>query len=134
MNRDEYIAAHFPEVVPGARPCGNQVLVQLRTLKSASKGGIVLVNDTKDFNNGNTQIARVVDLGHIAYKDRNTGEVWREGAWAEIGDIVIVPRWGGFRFEVPIPGTEDKAIFAIFEDFNLKIVVESNFEAFDTLL
>jgi co-chaperonin GroES (HSP10) len=134
MNKNEYIVAHFPEVAPGARPCGNQVLVQFRTLKSTSKGGIVMVNDTKDFNNGNTQIARVVGLGHIAYKDRNTGEDWKEGAWAAIGDIVIVPRWGGFRFEVPIPGTEDKAIFAIFEDFNLKIVVESNFEAFDTLL
>lgn len=134
MTKDEYIAAHFPDVTPGARPCGNQVLVQFRTLKSVSKGGIVLANDTKEFNNGNTQIARVVGLGQIAYKDRNTGEEWKEGAWANVGDIVIVPRWGGFRFEVPIPGTEDKAIFAIFEDFNLKIVVESNFESFDTLL
>lgn len=134
MNKEEYIKEHFPEVNPGARPCGNQVLVQFRTLKAASKGGIVLVNDTKDFNNGNTQIARVVALGQIAYRDRTSGEVWKEGAWANIGDIVIVPRWSGFRFEVPIPGTEDKAIFANFEDFNLKLVVESGFEAFDTLL
>lgn len=134
MTKDEYVTEHFPTVNPGARPCGNQVLVQFRTLKAASKGGIVLVNDTKEFNNGNTQIAQVVALGQIAYKDRNTGEEWKEGAWAAIGDVVIVPRWGGFRFEVPIPGTEDKAIFAIFEDFNLKIVVEENFEQFDTLL
>lgn len=134
MTKDEYIAEHFPTVNPGARPCGNQVLVQFRTLKSMTAAGIALVNDTKEFNNGNTQLARVVALGQIAYKDRNTGEEWKEGAWADIGDVVIVPRWGGFRFEVPIPGTEDKAIFAIFEDFNLKIVVEENFEQFDTLL
>ena len=134
MNKDEYVAAHFPEVNPGARPCGNQVLVQFRTMKSVSKGGIVLANDTKEFNNGNTQLARVVALGQIAYKDRNTGDEWKEGAWANIGDIAICPRWSGFRFEVPIPGTEDKAIFAIFEDFNLKMIVESNFEQFDTLL
>jgi co-chaperonin GroES (HSP10) len=132
--KNEYVAEHFPVVNPGCRPCGNQVLVQFRTMKSASKGGIVLVNDTKDFNNGNTQLAMVVSLGQIAYRDRNSGEVWKEGIWANIGDVVVVPRWSGFRFEVPIPGTEDKAIFAIFEDFNLKIVVESNFEQFDTLL
>ena len=134
MNKDEYVAAHFPDVNPGARPCGNQVLVQFRTMKSVSKGGIVLANDTKEFNNGNTQLAKVVALGQIAYKDRNTGEEWKEGAWAAIGDIAICPRWSGFRFEVPIPGTEDNAIFAIFEDFNLKMIVESNFEQFDTLL
>jgi co-chaperonin GroES (HSP10) len=132
--KDEYVSEHFPVVNPGCRPCGNQVLVQFRTMKSASKGGIVLVNDTKDFNNGNTQLAMVVSLGQIAYRDRNSGEFWKEGAWATVGDVVVVPRWSGFRFEVPIPGTEDKAIFAIFEDFNLKIVVESNFEQFDTLL
>jgi hypothetical protein len=93
-----------------------------------------LAPETKEFNKGNTQIARVISLGQIAFRDRNTGEVWKEGAWANVGDIVIVPRWGGFRFEIPIPGTEEKAIFAIFEDFNLKIVVDSNFESFDTLL
>ena len=134
MNKSEYSLQHFPEVEPGAKPCGNQILVQLRTLKTKTSGGIILAEETKDFNNGNTQIAKVVKVGQIAFRDRKSGETWKEGAWAEIGDIVIIPRWGGFRFEVPVPGTEDKAIFAIFEDFNVKMVVESNFEAFDTLL
>lgn len=134
MTKDEYVAEHFPSVDPGVRPCGNQIIVQLRTVKAASKGGIVLVQETKDFNQGNTQVALLVKLGQIAYKDRSTGEAWKEGAWAEVGDVVIIPRWGGFRFEVPIEGTEDKAIFAVFEDFNLKMVVESGFESFDTLL
>jgi len=31
-------------------------------------------------------------------------------------------------------GGKEKAIFATFEDFNVKLVVESNFEAFDRLL
>ena len=134
MNKSEYSQQHFPEVEPGAKPCGNQILVQLRTLKTKTSGGIILAEETKDFNNGNTQIAKVVKVGHIAFRDRKSGETWKEGAWAEIGDIVIIPRWGGFRFEVPVPGTEDKAIFAIFEDFNVKMIVENNFEAFDTLL
>ena len=132
--KDEYVAEHFPVVNPGCRPCGNQVLVQFRSMKTVSKGGIVLASETREFNNGNTQLARVVSLGQIAYRDRNTGEEWKEKAWANVGDIVIVPRWSGFRVEVPIPGSEDKAIFAIFEDFNMKMVVDSNFEQFDTLL
>lgn len=134
MNKEDYIKEHFPSVECGVKPCGNQILVQLRTIKEKTSGGILLVEETKQFNEGNTQIARVVKAGQIAFKDRNTGEAWKEGNWAEIGDIVITPRWGGFRFEIPIPGSKDMAIFAIFEDFNVKMVVESNFEAFDKLL
>jgi len=134
LNKEDYVKQHFPEVEPGAKPCGNQILVQLRTMKAKTSGGIVLIEDTKEFNNGNTQLARVVKVGQIAFKDRSSGETWKEGAWAEVGDVVITPRWGGFRFEIPIPNSEDKAIFAIFEDFNVKMVVEDNFEAFDQLL
>lgn len=134
MKREDYIKEHFPEVDPGVKPCGNQVLVQLKTTRSVSAGGIVLATETKEFNDGNTQVGRLVSVGQIAYKDRNTGEPWKEGAWAEVGDIVIIPRWGGFRFELPVPGTQDKAIFTLFEDFNMKLVVEGNFEAFDKLL
>ena len=134
MNKEDYAKQHFPEVEPGATPCGNQILVQLRTVKAKSSGGIVLVAETKDFNNGNTQVAKIVKVGQIAFKDRNSGDTWKEGAWAQVGDIVITPRWGGFRFEVPVPGTDDVATFATFEDFNVKLVVESNFEAFDRLL
>lgn len=127
MNKDAYIKEHFPEVTPGAVPCGNKVLVQLRTMKAKSSGGIFIPNETKDFNNGNTQLASVVSLGQIAFKHRETGEDWKEGAWAKVGDVVIVPRWGGFRFEVPVPGTDDKAIFAVFEDYTLNLLVESFF-------
>jgi len=133
-SKDDYIKQHFPEVEAGATPCGNQILVQYRTLKEKTAGGIVLVEDTKEFNNGNTQVARIVKIGQIAFKDRSSGETWKEGAWAKVGDIVITPRWGGFRFEIPIPGTQDVATFATFEDFNVKLVVEDNFEAFDKLL
>ena len=73
-------------------------------------------------------------VGGIAFRDRSSGDEWKEGAWAKVGDLVILPRWGGFRFEVPIDGTQDKAIFAIFDDTNVQMVVENNFEAFDKLL
>lgn len=134
MEKQEYVAKHFPDIEPGARPTGNQVMIQLRTVPKQSRGGIVLVEDTKQFNQGNTQVARLVKCGQIAFHDRKSGELWKEGAWAELGDIVLAPRYGGFRFEVPVPGTEDEAIFAIINDYDIKMVIEGNFEAFDRIL
>lgn len=134
MNRDAYVAEHFPVVESGARPVGNQILVQLRTVRSKTAGGLFLAEATKEFNNGNTQVGRLVKTGQIAFRNRESGETWKEGAWAEIGDIVIMPKYGGFRFEVPIPEREDKAIFALFNDYDVKVVVEDNFEAFDQIL
>jgi co-chaperonin GroES (HSP10) len=134
VNRDDYVAQHFPTVEAGARPVGNQVLVQIRTMKQKSAGGIILAEATKDFNQGNTQVCRLVKTGQIAFRNRESGETWKEGAWAEIGDIVIMPKYGGFRFEVPIKGTDDKATFSLFNDYDVKLVVEDNFETFDQLL
>lgn len=134
MTKDEYISEHFPAVECGAKPTGNQILVQLRTARKKSVGGIVLVEETREFNNGNTQLARLVKVGQIAYKNRESGETWKEGVWATVGDVIIVPKHGGFRVEIPIPGTEDKAIFAIFNDYEVKMVVEDNFESFDQIL
>lgn len=134
MTKDDYVKEHFPEVTPGVRPAGAKIIVQLRTVKEKTSGGILLVEETKEFNNGNTQIGRIVALGGIAFRDRSSGDIWKEGMWADVGDLVIMPRWGGFRFEVPIAGTKDKAIFAVFDDTNVQMVVEGNFEAFDQLL
>jgi co-chaperonin GroES (HSP10) len=134
LTKEQYIEKHFPTVDPGAKPTGNQVMIQLRTVAKQSKGGIVLVEETKDFNKGNTQVARVVRLGTIAFHDRTSGEEWKEGAWVGVGDIILAPRYGGFRFEVPVPDTDDEAIFAIINDYDIKMVIEGNFEAFDKIL
>lgn len=134
LSKEEYIAKHFPEVEPGCNPCGAQILVQLRTMVSKSAGGIILASETKDFNQHNTRVCRLIRTGAIAFRNRETGQLWREGVWAENGDILIMPAWGGFRFEVPIPGTEDKAVFATYSDHEVKLVVHGNFESFDTLL
>jgi len=133
LTKEQYIAKHFPDIDPGARPTGNQVMVQLRTVPK-KVGSIVLVEETKEFNKGNTQVARVVKTGNIAFHDRNSGEEWKEGAWANVGDIVLAPRYGGFRFEVPVPNTDDEAIFAIINDYDIKMVIEGNFDAFDKIL
>ena len=133
MSKEQYIEKHFPSIDPGAKPVGNQVMIQLRTVPK-KVGSIVLVEDTRDFNQGNTQVARVVRVGQIAFKNRETGQEWKEGAWAQVGDIVLAPRYGGFRFEIPLPNDEGEAIFAIINDFDIKMVIEDNFSAFDKIL
>ena len=39
-------------------------------------------------------IGRVVEIGPLAFKNRETMESWPEGSWASVGDYVRVPKWG----------------------------------------
>lgn len=118
----------FPSVDPGVIPLGARILVQLRTVRERTSGGIVIVEDTKQFNKANTQLAKIIHLGPLSYRNRDTGELWKEGVWARPGDYVRIPKWGGDRFERSISGTNDTAIFAIFSDHEL--VAKVNPEAF----
>lgn len=125
----------FPEVVPGVVPLGARVLVQLRTVRSKTAGGIVLVEDTKSFNKYNTQLARLIYLGPIAFRNRDTGELWREGVWARPGDYVRMPKYGGDRFDRKIPGTEETVTFALFSDHEIIAKVDpSAFSEIDEIL
>lgn len=94
----------FPKVSPGVAPLGARVLVQLKTIRSTTKSGIVLVEETTETEKWNTQVAKVVAIGPLAFKNRETGNYWVEGSWVELGDYIRVPRWGGDRWSVDIPG------------------------------
>ena len=109
----------FPEVDCGQQPLGNRVIVQIRRVKKVSAGKIILVADTKETEKWNTTVAKLIKLGPLAFKNRNTAESWPEGAWVEVGDFVRVPRWGGDRWEVAIEGEEDPALFVVFNDHEL---------------
>ena len=110
----------FPIVDPGLRPFGSRVLVQLRRPKERSEGGIILTDDARETEKWNTQSARVISLGPVAFKHRQTLEPWPEGDWCEVGTFVRVPKYGGDRWEVPYgPGAEDRALFTIFNDLDI---------------
>ena len=122
----------FPEVSPGIRPFGTRVLVQLRLVKQQTKSGIILVEDTRQFNKANTQLAKVIDMGPLAFCNRDTGNPWNEGMWAKVGDLVRIPQYGGDRFERELePGSDEKVIFALFQDHEL--LGEVQLEAFENL-
>ena len=108
----------FPAVEAGIRPFGSRVLVQIRTPKKKSSVGIILSNDTQDTEKWNTQIAKVISLGPLSFKNRNTMDSWPEGDWCTVGEFVRVAKYGGDRWEVTTPNGE-VALFVIFNDLDI---------------
>jgi co-chaperonin GroES (HSP10) len=109
----------FPAADPGVAPFGSRVLVQIRTPKKKTKGGIILTSDVRETEHYNTQVAKVIAVGSLAFKNRNTMEPWPEGSWCAVGEYVRVPRYGGDRWSVKTDGGEDEAILVIFNDLDL---------------
>jgi co-chaperonin GroES (HSP10) len=113
----------FPVVDPGAKPLGGRILVQLRrTKKKATSAGIILVEETKETEKWNNMVAKVLMIGPLAFKNRDTMESWPEGSWVNVGDYIRVPKWGGDRWEVKVPGDddiEDPALFMVLNDHEI---------------
>jgi co-chaperonin GroES (HSP10) len=126
----EDMAWAFPEVDPGMQPFGGRVVVQLRRIKKkATKAGIILVEETKENEKWNNMIGKVVAIGPLAFKNRDTMQPWPEGTWAQVGDYVRVPKWGGDRWEIKIPGEddmEDPVLFMTLNDHELISKVTGN--------
>lgn len=127
---DADIAWAFPSVDPGAKPLGGRILVQLRrTKKKTSGSGIILVEETKETEKWNNMVAKVIEIGPLAFRNRDTNEPWPEGSWCAVGDYIRVPKWGGDRWEVPVPGEDDleeKALFMILNDHEVIARVTCN--------
>jgi len=90
----------FPDIDPGIDVAGDRVLVQLRREKTTSKGGIILVDETKATLRFNETVAKVRQIGSLAYKSPDTLEPWPEGPWCNVGDLVSTIKYGGDRFVV----------------------------------
>lgn len=113
----------FPDVDPEHVPMGSLALLQVRTPAKYTAGGIALPEDVRETEYWNTQIGKVRAIGPLAFKNRDTGEPWPEGPWFKVGDFVRVPKYGGDRFEVNVEGSEDKAIFVLFQEADIKALL-----------
>lgn len=71
-------------------PCGHRVIIRPRKVDEVSKGGIVLVDQTKDLEKRATQIGTVVAIGPQAWKAFSDGV-----PWAKVGDTVMYSRYSG---------------------------------------
>ena len=118
----------FPEVDVGLRPFGSWVLIQKRSPMTRTRGGIEIPIDTQETEFWNTQVAKVVALGPVAFKNRDTLEPWVECRgedgefvpWCKGGDYVRVPKYGGDLWPVPLPkawGSRYRTQTAFFQNF-----------------
>lgn len=117
----------FPPIDPKFKPTGNQVLFQLRTPKNKTRGGLLLVENSRIEDQWNTQVAKVIRLGPVAFRNRDTLDPWPEGDWVKEGDFVRIPLYGGDRWYKPIPGRDDyRALFAVYRDLDIKGIHEGD--------
>lgn len=93
----------FPDVDPNHVPLGQNVLIQIRVArrKASKDSDIELPDEVRATIQANTTVGKVIAVGPLAFKNRNSGQPWPEGAWVEVGEFVRVPRHGGERWEVP---------------------------------
>ena len=117
---EDAMAEAFPAVDAGIQPFGSRVLIQIRTPKKKSAGGIIIdIHGSNETEKWNTQIGKVVALGPLAFKNRDSMATWPEGEWCKAGEYVRVAKYGGDRWEVKIPGTDGSAMFVIFNDLDI---------------
>lgn len=108
----------FPEVAHGQIPFGQQILVQLRR-PPAKVGSLILSEESKAIEQARTQIGVVRAVGPLAFRDRESMEDWPEGAWAEPGDFVRIPQYGGDRAYVDDPKGGAPVVFVLIKDLHL---------------
>lgn len=90
----------FPVIDHGVEVAGDRVLVQLRRQKIKSKGGIIFVDETQQTLKFNETVAKVVQVGPLAYKSPDDLSPWPEGPWCNAGDLVRTIKYGGDRFVI----------------------------------
>lgn len=112
----------FPKKKAGIVPFGSRILVQVRRVRVRRKSGLFMTKNATDTQLDNTCVAKVLSVGPLAYKNRNSMESWSEGSWCKPGDYVFVPKYGGLRWERAHKVDDDyidKVQFAIFDDLNV---------------
>ena len=90
----------FPVMDPGVEVAGDRVLVQLRRVKTMTNSGLFLPDETQQTLKFNETVAKVIQVGPLAYKFPDTLEPWPEGPWCKVGDLVRTIKYGGDRFVI----------------------------------
>jgi len=127
---DEKLSAAFPSIEPGERPLGSLVLLQVRqAMTTYGDAKLVLTKNDIETEFDNTQVAKVLALGAVAYCSRETLVPWPEGAWVKVGDYVRISQHNGKRWTKAVPGTrgnsvEDRVTFVLIDDLHIASVID----------
>tara|TARA_R100000773_G_C4215182_1_gene114006 strand:- start:1254 stop:1679 length:426 start_codon:yes stop_codon:yes gene_type:complete len=82
------------------RPLNWKVLVQPHQVKMKTKGGLYLASQSKDNEEYMTAHGRILALGDLAYKDRDTGQSWRMTTVPKEGDRVTYGKYAGQKVTI----------------------------------
>ena len=93
VNNNEWIEDEekaAPEVLPSLP--GYHILVRPVSVKSKTKGGLLLPDSVKDDVAYLTTVGKVLAVGDLAYKDEDK---FPNGKWCDVGDYVCYARHAG---------------------------------------
>ena len=93
VNNNEWIENEEkpdPEVLPHLP--GYHILVRPVSIKSKTKGGLLLPDSVKDDVAYLTTVGKVLSIGDLAYKDEDK---FPNGKWCDVGDYVCYARHAG---------------------------------------
>jgi co-chaperonin GroES (HSP10) len=96
VSNDQWITDNVvadPDVLPDIP--GYHLLLRPLSVRSETKGGIIMPDQLKDDIQYLTTVGRVVKVGELAYKDKHK---FSEGAWCSEGDFVCYGKHTGQKF------------------------------------
>lgn len=73
------------------RALGHHVLVKVESPEEVTKGGIVIVNQTREAEKRGAEIGELIDVGPTAWKAEGLGGT----PWAEVGEKVWFAKYAG---------------------------------------
>jgi co-chaperonin GroES (HSP10) len=115
LKNDEWITdEEVADPSPLPRVPGYHILVRPVSVKSATKGGIILPDSTKSDMAYLTTVGRVLKVGDLAYQD----DKFANGAWCKEGDYVCYGKHTGSKFFY-----KGVNLLLLFDD-DIKMVVE----------
>jgi co-chaperonin GroES (HSP10) len=126
---DQTVADAFPDVDPGEVPFGNLVLVQIKRPPFRTKAGLHLTGNDQQTEYDNTKVAKVIALGPLCFKSRDTGTEWPEGRWFKQGDYVRLSQHNCTTWTVSMPGTrgvdiEERIVFGYIDELHIRSLVK----------
>jgi len=93
----ESVEEAFPTIPAPYDPLGSTVFVQLRLPALQMSGAFEVSEEDRKTERDNCQVGQVIAVGPLAFRNRETAEMWPEGAWCKVGDFVFVPKYQGER-------------------------------------
>ena len=82
------------------RPMNWKVLIQPNEIKAETKGGILLPDKVKENEQILTAHGTVMAIGELAYRERETGERWKQEIVPQVGDKVTYGKYAGQKIVV----------------------------------